>query len=146
MNRYKNIDDHLIGPHATVAASVFTSISPKKWEKPHRSLAQLLNDETMRASRGGVSLCDPVFTWHLRDRVRLILVSLPMVITWHLIPIFRYRHRSLVYKRHVERPQRPWTIWSYDVGKQLVGGFFVHFANILVSSVLQTSGGDQCAW
>mmetsp|Transcript_47218 Transcript_47218/g.95150 ORF Transcript_47218/g.95150 Transcript_47218/m.95150 type:complete len:236 (+) Transcript_47218:105-812(+) len=53
---------------------------------------------------------------------------------------------SLVYKRHVERPQRPWKIWSFDVGKQLVGGFFVHFANIGVSSVLETSGGDQCAW
>ena len=32
---------------------------------------------------------------------------------------------SLLYKRHIERPQRPWKIWGFDVGKQLVGGFFV---------------------
>ena len=53
---------------------------------------------------------------------------------------------SLVYKRHVERPQRPWAIWGMDVGKQLVGGFFVHFANIAVSAlVLSGNGSDECA-
>jgi len=45
----------------------------------------------------------------------------------------------------VERPQRPWAIWYCDVGKQLTGGFFIHFANILVSSLLGKSG-DECAW
>jgi hypothetical protein len=50
-----------------------------------------------------------------------------------------------VYKRHIERPQRPWIIWSYDVGKQLIGGFCVHFSNILVASGLG-GGGDECAW
>lgn len=54
---------------------------------------------------------------------------------------------SLVLKRHIERPQRPWKIWCFDVGKQLFGGFFVHIGNILVSSyILNKSGGDQCAW
>jgi hypothetical protein len=53
----------------------------------------------------------------------------------------------LVFKRHyLERPQRPWRVWSFDVGKQLVGGCFVHFANIAVSALLSDSGGDQCAW
>ena len=53
--------------------------------------------------------------------------------------------RSLVYKRYIERPQRPWKIWRFDVGKQLIGGFCVHFANILVASGLGEDG-DECAW
>ena len=54
---------------------------------------------------------------------------------------------SLVYKRYLERPQRPWKIWGFDVGKQLVGGFFVHLGNIAVSSyILNKAGGDECAW
>jgi len=56
---------------------------------------------------------------------------------------------SLVLKRYIERPQRPWKIWAFDVGKQLVGGGFIHFSNILVSGMLQDVMGadsDQCAW
>ena len=54
---------------------------------------------------------------------------------------------SLVYKRYIEHPQRPWKIWGFDVGKQLVGGFFVHVGNICVSSyILNKTGGDECAW
>ena len=52
---------------------------------------------------------------------------------------------SLVYKRHIERPQREWKIWAYDVGKQLIGGFFIHFANIFVSDLLKANG-DECAF
>ena len=52
---------------------------------------------------------------------------------------------SLVLKRHIERPQRKWDIWMFDVGKQLVGGFFIHCANIIVSHLLK-SGGDECAF
>lgn len=56
---------------------------------------------------------------------------------------------SLVYKRHIEFPRRPWVVFSLDVGKQLVGGFFVHCANILVSELLESQGdddnSDQCA-
>ena len=54
---------------------------------------------------------------------------------------------TLIYKRHIETPKRPWKIWGFDVGKQLCGGFFVHFANIGVSEyILNTSGSDECAW
>jgi hypothetical protein len=53
--------------------------------------------------------------------------------------------RSLVFKRHVERPQRPWMIWFFDVSKQLVGGFIVHCSNIYVAELLG-SGDDECAW
>lgn len=33
---------------------------------------------------------------------------------------------SLVYKRFVERPRRPLRIWSFDVGKQVVGAAVAH--------------------
>ena len=52
---------------------------------------------------------------------------------------------SLVYKRHIERPQRSWVIWTLDVGKQLVGGFSVHLMNIGVSATMGKNG-DACAW
>lgn len=56
---------------------------------------------------------------------------------------------SLVYKRHIEFPRRPWNVFGLDVGKQLVGGFFVHCANIAVSEMLDAQGdddeSDQCA-
>lgn len=56
---------------------------------------------------------------------------------------------SLVYKRHIESPQRPWIIWALDVSKQLIGGFFVHFANIGLSELLSHEIGhnsDECAF
>ena len=54
---------------------------------------------------------------------------------------------TLIYKRHIEEPKRPWKIWGFDVSKQLCGGFFVHFANIAVSEyILNSSGSDECAW
>jgi len=54
---------------------------------------------------------------------------------------------SLVFKRfYIDRPPRPWRVWGFDVGKQLVGGGFVHLANIVVASLLSGSGGDECAW
>tara|TARA_B100001057_G_scaffold491436_1_gene581675 strand:+ start:198 stop:938 length:741 start_codon:yes stop_codon:yes gene_type:complete len=52
---------------------------------------------------------------------------------------------SLIFKRHIENPKRPWTIWACDVSKQLVGGFCVHCTNILVSELLKGEG-DECAW
>lgn len=41
---------------------------------------------------------------------------------------------SLFYKRHIERPRRPFKIWFFDVSKQLAGAFVVHFLNIAMSS------------
>ena len=55
---------------------------------------------------------------------------------------------TLAYKRHIERPQRPWDIWALDVGKQFVGGVFIHFANIGMSVILEsdTTNSNQCVW
>ncbi|KAF7302028.1 hypothetical protein MIND_00769200 [Mycena indigotica] len=43
---------------------------------------------------------------------------------------------SLVYKRHREKPMRPWRIWIFDVSKQIVGQMFVHGVNVLVSDLV----------
>ncbi|KIY52312.1 hypothetical protein FISHEDRAFT_35367, partial [Fistulina hepatica ATCC 64428] len=45
---------------------------------------------------------------------------------------------SLVYKRYLESPKRPWRIWCvlFDVSKQVVGQMFVHGVNVLVSDQL----------
>ena len=54
---------------------------------------------------------------------------------------------SLIFKRHIERPQRTWKIWCFDVSKQLVAGFFTHITNILVAEyILNTKNSDECAW
>jgi hypothetical protein len=52
---------------------------------------------------------------------------------------------SLIYKRHIEIPKRKWKIWLFDVGKQLIGGFFIHCINILLSSYLK-GNNDECAF
>jgi hypothetical protein len=53
----------------------------------------------------------------------------------------------LVYKRYIESPKRSWIIWIFDVSKQLIGAFCIHFLNILVSGyILNVSGSDECAW
>ena len=40
---------------------------------------------------------------------------------------------SLVVKRQLEKRKRPWRIWVWDVGKQLVGQAVIHVLNLLVS-------------
>lgn len=42
---------------------------------------------------------------------------------------------SLVVKRAVEHPKRPWRVFMLDCGKQIVGQGFVHAANLLISSL-----------
>lgn len=42
---------------------------------------------------------------------------------------------SLVYKRWRETPKRPWTIWFFDVSKQVVGSVLTHILNLLMSMI-----------
>jgi hypothetical protein len=42
---------------------------------------------------------------------------------------------SLLVKRAVEHPKRPWRIFALDASKQFIGQGFVHMANLLISSV-----------
>ncbi|KAF9464798.1 vacuolar membrane protein-domain-containing protein [Collybia nuda] len=54
---------------------------------------------------------------------------------------------SLVYKRHREKPMRPWRIWLFDVSKQVVGQMFVHGANVFVSGfVSEHTSGNACVF
>lgn len=57
----------------------------------------------------------------------------------------------LMLKRRNENPRRPWRIWLFDVGKQVIGALLVHFLNVLASIVF--SGDDEpdlddnpCTW
>ncbi|KAF2670757.1 hypothetical protein BT63DRAFT_477356 [Microthyrium microscopicum] len=40
---------------------------------------------------------------------------------------------SLVWKRWREKPRRPVLVWFFDVSKQVVGSFMLHFANLFLS-------------
>ncbi|KAF8638524.1 hypothetical protein AX17_002067 [Amanita inopinata Kibby_2008] len=54
---------------------------------------------------------------------------------------------SLVYKRHRERPVRPWRIWIFDISKQIVGQMFVHGLNVLISDVVsRLTSGNACVF
>lgn len=50
---------------------------------------------------------------------------------------------SLVYKRHREKPKRPWRIWLFDVSKQIVGQMFVHGVNVLVSDIVSHNSDEN---
>ena len=55
---------------------------------------------------------------------------------------------SLLYKRRLEVPKRPWKIWFFDASKQAIGQGLVHVVNVVYSS-LQISGAgarDPCVW
>lgn len=39
----------------------------------------------------------------------------------------------LLLKRQHEHPKRKWTVWVYDVAKQVLGALSIHFLNLLIS-------------
>lgn len=52
---------------------------------------------------------------------------------------------SLVVKRSRENPRRPWPVWLADVGKQIIGQGFLHFTNVVFSTLFShASKGDAC--
>lgn len=57
---------------------------------------------------------------------------------------------SLVVKRRYENPRRPWRVWFFDVGKQVLGALMLHFLNLLASILFSddSSGMDEnpCTW
>lgn len=42
---------------------------------------------------------------------------------------------GLLIKRHYEYPKRTWIVWSYDVGKQVLGSLGIHFLNLSLSII-----------
>ncbi|SCU79762.1 LAFA_0B05446g1_1 [Lachancea sp. 'fantastica'] len=72
---------------------------------------------------------------------------------------------GVLVKRRYERPKRRWKVWSFDVGKQVLGSLILHFLNVGISILKQQGetvlavmslkgyngddddpGGDQCDW
>lgn len=48
---------------------------------------------------------------------------------------------TLLYKRHLERPRRPWLVWTLDVSKQGLGALYAHVLNIFIAEGLHSRGG-----
>ncbi|KDQ64450.1 hypothetical protein JAAARDRAFT_28080 [Jaapia argillacea MUCL 33604] len=54
---------------------------------------------------------------------------------------------SLVYKRHREKPMRPWRIWLFDVSKQVFGQMFIHGVNVFISDFgAHHISGNACVY
>ena len=56
--------------------------------------------------------------------------------------LFVISFSTLVYKRSIERPQRPFDIWALDALKQGFSSNVIHFWNIL-ASILMASNGEH---
>lgn len=57
----------------------------------------------------------------------------------------------LAIKRYHETPRRPWKIWLFDVGKQVIGALLVHSLNVVASIAfsgedLPDTDGNPCTW
>ncbi|PJF17302.1 hypothetical protein PSACC_02834 [Paramicrosporidium saccamoebae] len=58
---------------------------------------------------------------------------------------------SLFFKRHIERPQRPWIVWFFDTSKQLLAAGAMHLVNVLAATISGESqqrptNEDACVW
>lgn len=53
---------------------------------------------------------------------------------------------SLLIKRQNEHPKRTWLVWSYDVGKQVLGALSIHFLNLLLSVLKAGNRGNELYW
>lgn len=55
---------------------------------------------------------------------------------------------TLVYKRHNERPRRPWLVWAFDASKQAFAGLLQHLVNLSFGVFFASLGGSasECAW
>jgi len=54
---------------------------------------------------------------------------------------------TLIYKRHTERPRRPWLVWFFDATKQAFAGFLQHLVNLGFGMAFATGSiASECAW
>lgn len=57
---------------------------------------------------------------------------------------------SLLYKRHIERPQRPLNIWGLDVSKQAISMLAAHACGMLIALIAHNSvdagASSECGW
>jgi hypothetical protein len=81
-------------------------------------------------------------TCHLLEGVFSLLVQASLGITALM---------TLVCKRYVERPQRPFRIFVYDASKQAIAALYAHGLNLLLAISLthlltQPDQKDECLW
>lgn len=56
---------------------------------------------------------------------------------------------ALIYKRHMEHPQRSLQVWGMDISKQVVSAAAAHLCGIFIAILASKSGAtrvSQCAW
>eukprot|EP00039_Didymoeca_costata_P020532 m.341601 g.341601 ORF g.341601 m.341601 type:complete len:272 (-) comp20250_c0_seq1:137-952(-) len=56
---------------------------------------------------------------------------------------------SLIFKRRMESPRRPWKVWFFDTSKQGSAAVMVHVLNIGISYYMMKHDGDsedECTW
>jgi len=54
---------------------------------------------------------------------------------------------TLIYKRHSERPRRPWIVWAFDTTKQAYAGVLQHMVNLLFGVYFAVDAtASECAW
>lgn len=55
---------------------------------------------------------------------------------------------TLVYKRHIETPQRSWLIWGFDTSKQAFAGSLQHTVNMILGLYFGSKNGlaSECIW
>ena len=54
---------------------------------------------------------------------------------------------TLVYKRHHERPRRPWIVWIFDTTKQCFAGALQHCVNLAFGVMFAVNGAaSECSW
>ncbi|KAI9307219.1 vacuolar membrane protein-domain-containing protein [Cunninghamella echinulata] len=55
----------------------------------------------------------------------------------------------LLYKRHKEKPRRPFTVWCLDISKQFISAGLIHCINIEISYISSSDREDtnnMCVW
>lgn len=50
----------------------------------------------------------------------------------------------LFIKRCVEKPKRPWKVWSLDASKQIFSAALAHILNLVLSIFMSTESSDEC--
>ena len=55
---------------------------------------------------------------------------------------------TLIIKRCLEKPKRPWKVWWFDVSKQAIAAILIHIINLILSSWLTNDEdiSDECVW
>jgi hypothetical protein len=53
---------------------------------------------------------------------------------------------ALIFKRYIEKPQRPWIIWFFDSFKQVMGQGTQHLSNLYLADKIGQNRGLECEW